>query len=80
MREFIDHTDEGNVYEGEGPQEWEWEAYDAQMEYIKEEFGEDAANKANYGWAVDGYTIATKVYGHGVLVTDLALNMNFEEF
>lgn len=46
-------------------------AFDLQEEYIKENFPTDV--KVNLGWCVDeidGY-VATKVYGHGVLTTDL---------
>jgi hypothetical protein len=47
--------------------------YEEQFAKIKETFGEDAANSANYGWGVDEHedTIAinTKIYGHGVLTS-----------
>lgn len=56
-----------------GPDEPEAEdvTYEAQREYILAEFGEEAADTANYGWGVDEIVgvIATKVYGHGVLTT-----------
>lgn len=38
---------------------------------IRELCGERAAEQANYGWGVTDREIATKVYGHGVLVSDL---------
>jgi hypothetical protein len=40
-----------------------------QERWIEERFGEDAADGANYGWGSDECEVATKVYGHGVLVT-----------
>lgn len=48
--------------------------YDAQFELIKKECGAKAAEMANYGWGVaaddEEVSIATKVYGFGVLVTN----------
>ena len=56
---------------------WESIAYDEQYELICKEFGKRAADNANYGWGVDGdenwTSLATKVYGHGVLQTTLDL-------
>lgn len=47
--------------------------YDAQERYIKREFGKEAADRANYGWFVDGdakhIIVSTKVYRHGVLTS-----------
>jgi hypothetical protein len=47
--------------------------YPAQIEWIEKRFGKKAAEQANYGWGVGGsystVSIATKVYGHGVLET-----------
>lgn len=67
----------------------EEEIYDKQYNYIKNKFGKDAANSANYGWgasASDEYiSIATKVYQHGVLTSEGTLSSgeithNFEKF
>lgn len=48
--------------------------YGQQHDYIVENFGRQPAAKANYGWGVDerpdGITVETKIYGHGVLVTE----------
>ena len=64
-------------------------AYKEQFDLIYEQFGESAANMANYGWGVSGddehLSIATKVYGHGVLVTTVDLesgeiNHEMEDF
>lgn len=42
-----------------------------QYRLIKERFGQKVAEKANYGWGTTGdedyVSIATKVYGHGIL-------------
>jgi hypothetical protein len=56
--------------------------WDAQEDEIRTRWGAEAAEDANYGWFVDEVSgfIATKVYGHGVLTTDVALNHEFEEF
>lgn len=63
--------------------------YIEQEKYIKEHFGEHAADVANYGWGVDGQkngiNIATKVYGHGVLCSeahlgDSEITHSFEDF
>lgn len=45
--------------------------YENQSEFIRQRWGQEAADKANYGWSVDEVTgeVATKVYGHGVVVT-----------
>ncbi len=54
--------------------------YASQYEWIKTHYGEQAAENANYGWAVisNGESpfleVATKVYGHGLLMSD-ALNI-----
>lgn len=44
-----------------------------QWEWVIERYGEDVANKANFGWFVDeldiGVLVSSKVYGHGVLTT-----------
>lgn len=59
--------------------------YEEQHTLILERFGPEAAAAANYGWGVDeieGY-VATKVYGHGVLVStigaDGSIDHEFEE-
>lgn len=48
--------------------------YDEQFTYIEREFGKNAAGNANYGWGVAAddthVSIATKVYGHGILVSE----------
>lgn len=50
-------------------------AFDEQTKYIKKNFGKRAADRANYGWGIGGdqhhTSVATKVYGHGVLQTDV---------
>lgn len=59
------------------------EAYIAQGAYIERQFGKKAADKANYGWAVDEVekVVMTKVYGHGIVTTDLTTGKtSFEEF
>lgn len=50
--------------------------YRAQIRWIEKKFGKKSALEANYGWGVstceDGSPdVATKVYGHGVLVTHI---------
>jgi len=49
------------------------EIYNQQYQWIKDKFGKEAADKANYGWGVDKtepeLCVETKVYGHGVLVS-----------
>ena len=49
------------------------EIYNQQYQWIKDKFGKEAAEKANYGWYVDTagpeLVVETKVYGHGVLVS-----------
>lgn len=51
----------------------EMRVYDQQYKTILAECGQDAADNANYGWGVSGgartVDVATKVYGHGVLVS-----------
>lgn len=63
--------------------------YIEQEKYIKEHFGEHAADVANYGWGVNGQkngiNIATKVYGYGILCSEAHLGDNeithsFESF
>lgn len=48
-------------------------AYAEQEDMIREMYGVEAADKANYGWGVDDdgdeISICTKVYGIGVLNT-----------
>ena len=47
--------------------------WEPQYTYIKEHFGDEAADHANYGWGIceddNALRVATKVYGHGVLCT-----------
>ncbi len=48
--------------------------YDAQENLIRAEHGDEAADTANYGWAVDDGVVATKVYlptGAMVLCSEL---------
>lgn len=53
----------------------EWHVYVEQQKYIKDKFGQDAADSANYGWGVDelkdGVQVSTKVYGHGILSSEV---------
>lgn len=53
----------------------EMKAIDKQSDWISKRFGKRAADNANYGWGVDsddeGASIATKIYGHGVLTTEV---------
>lgn len=44
---------------------------EAQQEYILETCGKQAADNANYGWASDGVSVCTKVYGHGYLTSQI---------
>jgi hypothetical protein len=50
--------------------------YELQYEYVKKEFGQEAADMANFGWGVSfdtdnrRWSIATKVYGKGVVQTE----------
>jgi hypothetical protein len=50
-------------------------ALDGQFTWIRERYGDEAAECANYGWGTDGTDeplvlyVATKVYGHGILNT-----------
>lgn len=50
-------------------------AYEQQAALIKEEYGQQASDNANYGWGVDEtddeMVIKTKVYGHGVLISTI---------
>jgi len=48
-------------------------AYGTQHEWIEERYGREVAERANYGWVVDEIdrVIATKVYGFGVLTTNI---------
>lgn len=52
----------------------EQKIYDIQNKLIEKFFGKEAAEAANYGWGVttcEGYiSVATKVYGHGILQSD----------
>jgi hypothetical protein len=43
--------------------------YDAQHQWIMDHFGREAARTANYGWFVDDYSVSTKIYGQGVLMS-----------
>lgn len=49
--------------------------FDEQYEFVRTTYGKEAATKANYGWGVDcnetGLSIASKVYGFGVVKTNL---------
>ena len=47
----------------------ESDIYISQEVVIKNRYGKEAADKANYGWGVDDCTVQTKVYGHGVLIS-----------
>lgn len=59
------------------PQKLEVKAYDQQAKEIERAFGKTSANDANYGWGVDetgkNLQISTKVYGKGVLNTEVNL-------
>lgn len=65
------------------PQKLELKAYDQQAKEIERTFGKKAASDANYGWGVDEVgdslkgngtlAIQTKVYGKGVLNTEVDL-------
>jgi len=48
--------------------------YSEQVDLITKSCGERAADMANYGWGVDvtdnAISVATKVYGHGILVSE----------
>jgi len=69
-------------------QKVEDEIYNQQYQWIKDNRGKEAAEKANYGWGVDEtgpeLIVETKVYGHGVLVSRGSskenISHNFEEF
>lgn len=50
--------------------------YDLQAEYICNEFGQEAMEKANYGNGVDDGCVETKVYGVGKLTTHFNGNAN----
>jgi nicotinamide riboside kinase len=43
----------------------------SQEKYIKKTFGAKAAQNANYAWSIDGDVVSTKVYGKGVLISQL---------
>lgn len=47
--------------------------YQVQVELIRKRFGKKVADKANYGWGVDGnkdyVDVCTKIYGHGTLTS-----------
>lgn len=47
--------------------------YQVQETLIRKRFGKKAADKANYGWGVDGtedsVDVCTKIYGHGTLTS-----------
>ena len=43
--------------------------FEAQQDFITKRFGDEAFRDANYGWAIDGNTVTTKVYGHGILTS-----------
>ena len=49
------------------------EIYAQQYQWVKDKFGKEAADSANYGWGVDetgeALAIETKVYGHGILTS-----------
>ena len=51
--------------------------YNEQYDWIRKKFGKRAAEVANYGWGVTGdedyVSVATKVYGHGVLESNVRL-------
>jgi len=57
----------------ESQQVVEDEIYNRQYQWIKDNKGKEAAEKANYGWGVDTtgekLVVETKVYGHGVLIS-----------
>lgn len=63
-------------------------AFEANVDEIGRRFSNEAAQNANCGWSVSGdddhVSCATKVYGHGVLVTnvsydDLSVEHRFDE-
>lgn len=55
-------------------EEFENELFEAQYKEVRKRFGVEAAKQANYGWGVSGdekrVSVASKVYGHGVLTTE----------
>jgi hypothetical protein len=62
----------------------EGQIYVNQERFIRETFGDRAANTANYGWGVDEVerVVMTKVYQHGVVTTSMddPASHHFEEF
>ena len=56
----------------------------AQEAYIKERFGQEAADCANYGWGVDcdalGVSVCTKIYSFGTLQTNAVRGDAPEDF
>lgn len=67
----------------------ECRVFEEQEKYIREKFGDDAADNANYGWGVDvfdkGVSVSTKIYRHGVLTSkanigDSGIQHEFEDF
>lgn len=55
-----------------------------QERLIEEKYGKQAAEKANYGYGQGGddfsVSIATKVYGHGVITTDASIGDSKKDF
>jgi hypothetical protein len=66
-----------NTYKYKSHRGLELAVYAEQERLIREKCGQEAADKANYGWGVGGgdnsVSVATKVYGFGVLQTDASL-------
>lgn len=54
--------------------------YAAQEAWIRARCGKKAAEIANYGWYVDEYTVSTKIYGHGILMSCGVDDHTFEPF
>lgn len=42
-----------------------------QRKLIREKCGRKAAEYANYGWGQSSSCVETKVYGHGIMVSDI---------
>lgn len=42
-----------------------------QRKLIREKCGRKAAESANYGWGQSSTSVETKVYGHGIIVSDV---------
>jgi len=59
-----------------------YKLYELQERWIAQHISQHAADHANYGWFVDepNGTIATKVYGHGVVTIDTKGKIAYEEF